>query len=46
MIYRAGDLLAKLHHLTLSGVNDEGVLEWIGTDMQWHYAALEAELNQ
>jgi hypothetical protein len=35
MIYFAYELLPKLRHLTLSGVNEEGELEWIGTFQEW-----------
>ena len=37
-IHIACELLAKLTHLTLAGQNDEGQLEWIGTDKQWEKA--------
>lgn len=31
----AYELLARLRLLTLSGINDEGDLEWLGTYQQW-----------
>jgi hypothetical protein len=31
----ARDLLAKLKHLTLVGQNEQGELEWMGTEEQW-----------
>ena len=31
----AYQLLAKLRHLTLLGVDDDGELEWCGTYKQW-----------
>ena len=31
-------LYPKLVHLTLSGQNEEGELEWIGTNEQWNEA--------
>ena len=38
------ELLPKLRHLILVGQNEEGELEWVGTDRQWRLARLEEEL--
>lgn len=39
MIYHAKDLLPKLEHLTLSGVDKRtNDLEWIGTAYEWDLA--------
>lgn len=35
MIYLAKELLAKLKFLTLSGQNEEGELEFVGSNEQW-----------
>jgi hypothetical protein len=35
MIYTAKELLLKLKNLVLAGKNEDGRLEWIGTDKQW-----------
>lgn len=35
MTFIAKDLLARLTHLTLVGIDDEGQMEWVGTDEQW-----------
>lgn len=35
MIHVAHELLAKLNNLTLVGQNEEGELEWAGTDKNW-----------
>ena len=32
---KAYQLLPRLLHLTLFGQNEDGELEWIGTDIQW-----------
>lgn len=32
---KAYKLLARLNHLVLAGQNEDGELEWIGTDKQW-----------
>ena len=41
MIYKARKLHSYLTHLTLAGI-DNGVLEWIGTDLQWYNAELNS----
>lgn len=38
MIYVAKELLAKLTHLSLWGVDEDGELEWCGTREQWYQA--------
>jgi hypothetical protein len=38
MIYKAYELLPKLKHLTLSGQNKDGDLEFIGTTEEWQRA--------
>lgn len=43
MIYKAYELLAKLRLLTLSGIDFEDELEWIGTDLQWRKCRYEEE---
>jgi len=40
---RACDLLGKLNCLTLTGQNEEGELEWIGTSNQWRSSEIESE---
>lgn len=41
----AYELLPRLVHLTLSGQNEDGELEWIGTNDQWYRAnKMEQEL--
>lgn len=39
----AGELLAKCRHLTLSGINADGELEWIGTLKHWQLAEIEED---
>lgn len=39
----AKNLLAKLRMLTLVGQNNDGELEWIGTDKQWRWSELEEQ---
>ena len=39
----AYELLAKLRYLTLVGQDDEGELEWIGTDHQFKMVKIEEE---
>lgn len=39
MIYQAKQLLSKLQHLVLSGI-DNGTLEFIGTEERWAYAEM------
>jgi len=46
MIYLAKELLPMLRHLTLAGQNEEGELEFIGTDLQWKTARLETALTE
>lgn len=42
----AYELLPKLIHLTLTGIDDEGNLEWIGTNQQWYEAnKMEQEMS-
>lgn len=41
MYQRNSTLLAKLRTLTLAGQNEEGELEWIGTDRQWRESEIE-----
>lgn len=41
MIYLARELRAKLRHLTLTGQNYDGELEFIGTNAQWLKVAEE-----
>jgi hypothetical protein len=38
MIYIANELLLKLTHLALVGVDGDGQLEWCGTREQWEMA--------
>lgn len=40
MVYLAKELLPKLTHLTLCGINFEGELEWIGTKEDWNEAEM------
>ncbi len=42
MIYKARELNAKLHNLTLCGIDGCGVLEWIGNDDQWYQAEVDS----
>lgn len=42
----AKNLLSKLRHLVLAGKNEEGELEWIGTEKQWNRAQTEENLNE
>lgn len=37
-------LLPKLRHLVLAGKNEEGELEWIGSEKQWQAAKHEEDL--
>lgn len=46
MIYNAYELLAMLRHLTLWGVDDDGDLEWCGTDAQWRLARDEIAYHE
>ena len=39
----AFQLLAKCRHLVLSGIDDDGDLEWIGTYREWQDASNEEE---
>lgn len=39
--YLAYELLAMLKYLTLTGQDEEGNLEWVGTDEQWRLAREE-----
>lgn len=41
---KAYELLGKLRNLTLTGQNEEGELEWIGTDRQWRDSEIESEI--
>lgn len=41
---KAYQLLAHLKHLTLVGQNEEGELEWVGTDLQWK--EVEKEISE
>jgi hypothetical protein len=43
MIYLNAELRAKLEHLVLAGQDEEGRLEWIGTEKQWNNARLMEE---
>ena len=43
MIYKNSELRAKLEHLVLVGQDEEGRLEWVGTDRQWNNARLMQE---
>lgn len=43
MIYPASELLAKLNLLALCGQNEDGELEWIGSDKQWDKLEIEEE---
>lgn len=42
----AYELLADLRHLTLVGQDEDGDLEWVGTDKQWNRVLIEINLNQ
>lgn len=41
MIYTANELHPKLEHLTLVGQDDDGTLEFCGTDAQWRMTDAE-----
>lgn len=51
MIYKARQLNSYLNHLTLTG-SDNGILEWIGKDLEWYKAEVDSlpkdahELNE
>ena len=45
MIYLAKELLPKLRHLVLVGQNEDGELEWCGTDKEWECAKLEEQMT-
>lgn len=45
-VITASELLSKLNHLTLVGKNDEGQLEWIGTQKDWRAAEVEQKINE
>lgn len=45
MIYQNAELRAKLTHLTLVGQNEDGSLEWAGSQDAWEEAEkMEKEL--
>ena len=38
MVYKANELLARLTHLSLWGVDSDGDLEFVGTSKEWRKA--------
>lgn len=45
-IYLAKELRSKLNNLTLVGENDDGELEWVGTNKQWLKAIEDESIDE
>lgn len=45
-IMTAGELNSYCRHLQLVGQEDDGKLQWIGTNKEWNNLNLELQLNE